>query len=96
MEPVEAVDQAPGEPGETSPIHPEVVIDEVDARLDEVEGALDRLDDGSYGTCRVCAGVIEDGRLSELPTAQECAACAASGADQPVVATPGAPDIAEG
>jgi RNA polymerase-binding transcription factor DksA len=93
METEEAVDQAPGEPG---PLDPEAAIDQVDALLGEVEGALGRLDDGTYGTCRVCAGVVEDSRLAELPTAQACATCAASGTDGPVVATSEAPDFAEG
>jgi RNA polymerase-binding transcription factor DksA len=92
METEEAVDQTPGD---ASSSDPEEAIDEVDALLDEVEGALGRLDDGTYGTCRVCAGAIEDSRLSELPTALECAACVASGAEEPVVATPEAPNVPE-
>jgi len=60
---------------------PEVTIDEVDQLLDEVEAALTRLDDGSYGTCRTCGGPIDDHRLAGLPTAQTCASCDGAAGD---------------
>ncbi len=53
----------------------ETSIDEVDGLLEEVEHALSRLDDGTYGTCASCGGPIDDGRLAESPTAQSCSAC---------------------
>jgi RNA polymerase-binding transcription factor DksA len=61
-------------------------IDAVDTLLDQVEAALGRLDDGTYGTCRTCSGVIDDHRLAATPTAEECSACAESapeGAESP-------------
>jgi hypothetical protein len=64
-----------GPTGGPEPGSPEVTIDEVDQLLDEVEAALSRLDDGSYGTCRTCGGPIDDHRLAGLPTAQTCAPC---------------------
>jgi DnaK suppressor protein len=50
-----------------------------DARqqLAEVEAALGRLDDGSYGTCEVCGEAIVPDRLEARPTARTCVACAA-------------------
>jgi hypothetical protein len=58
------------------PAPPESTIDEVDRLLDEVEAALARLDDGSYGTCAGCGAAIDDARLSVEPTVRTCAACA--------------------
>jgi DnaK suppressor protein len=51
------------------------VIDDVDRLLDEVEAALGRLDEGTYGTCAGCGGTIDDVRLSGDPTTLTCAAC---------------------
>jgi DnaK suppressor protein len=74
---VEAADQAVGaassdvEPRPTS----ELSIDQVDRLLDEVEGALSRLDDGTYGTCAGCGGAIEDVVLAGSPTTRTCEAC---------------------
>ena len=68
-------------------VAPEVTIDEVDQLLDEVEAALNRLDEGTYGTCEGCGRTIDDGRLAHRPTAQWCAACA----DTAGVAAPTAP-----
>ncbi|MHB8398177.1 MAG: TraR/DksA family transcriptional regulator [Candidatus Limnocylindrales bacterium] len=46
------------------------------AQLALVEGALIRLDDGSYGRCLRCGGPIAGGRLEALPWAELCIACA--------------------
>ncbi len=40
--------------------------------LDEVEAALSRLDDGSYGTCTECSAEISAPRLEAMPTASTC------------------------
>jgi DnaK suppressor protein len=50
-------------------------IDEVDRLLDEVEGALARLDDGTYGSCAACGGPIDDAFLAGSPTTRTCEAC---------------------
>jgi hypothetical protein len=42
--------------------------------LDEVEDALGRLEDGSYGLCELCGGPIEVVALSSRPTTRRCAA----------------------
>jgi DnaK suppressor protein len=59
------------EPGTSS----DLSIDEVDRLLDEVEGALSRLDDGTYGTCSACGGPIDDAFLAGSPTTRTCEAC---------------------
>jgi RNA polymerase-binding transcription factor DksA len=48
------------------------VLDLVQAELDDVEGALERLDAGTYGTCQTCGGEIGDERLAELPATRFC------------------------
>jgi DnaK suppressor protein len=91
------IDPAPDQaPEEAAAADPEEAIDVVDLRLHEVEAALARLDDGTYGTCQECGGVIEDHRLAESPTTQACTACASAPSDGRVDATPVAGAAAEG
>jgi DnaK suppressor protein len=40
--------------------------------LEKIEGALQRLDDGTYGTCAVCGRKIDDARLQAVPYATLC------------------------
>ena len=62
-------------------------IDAVDALLDEVEQALARLDDGSYGRCEGCGEPIADERLAELAIVRTCGPCAGIGTpDEPAPA----------
>ena len=70
---------------EAEPGTPEATVDEVDRLLDEVEAALTRLDEGTYGACGQCGGPIEDSRLSIEPTLRTCDACDPEGpGDRPV------------
>jgi RNA polymerase-binding transcription factor DksA len=41
--------------------------------LREIEAALKRIDDGSYGLCMACGRAIEQERLEYLPWAAQCA-----------------------
>jgi DnaK suppressor protein len=43
--------------------------------LSEIEAALDRLGNGSYGRCEACEGVIPLERLEILPMASLCMRC---------------------
>ncbi len=43
--------------------------------LQRIDAALQRLGDGSYGTCADCGESIGDARLRAEPTALRCAAC---------------------
>ena len=45
-------------------------------QLDDVEFALRRLDEGSYGTCVTCGAPISDERLEAMPAARLCMVCA--------------------
>lgn len=42
----------------------------------EVDGALARVDDGTYGVCLVCGQAIAPARLEARPFATTCIACA--------------------
>lgn len=48
------------------------LIAELRELLDDVERALARLDEGTYGTCEVCGQTIADERLAELPATRFC------------------------
>lgn len=43
-----------------------------DAKLVDVERALVKLDDGTYGACDVCGEAIGDERLEAIPWAVRC------------------------
>ena len=44
----------------------------LDAKLDDVERALVKLDEGTYGTCDVCGRPIGAERLEAIPWAVRC------------------------
>ena len=48
------------------------IIESVQAGLQDIERALQRLADGSYGTCEICGKDIGDDRLDALPAARFC------------------------
>lgn len=50
-------------------------VDAVDGLLDEVELAMARLDDGTYGRCETCGVPIDDAQLSGEPLVRECTPC---------------------
>jgi DnaK suppressor protein len=43
--------------------------------LVEIDEALQRLGDGTYGVCQECTGMIEAPRLKALPFVRKCIAC---------------------
>jgi DnaK suppressor protein len=45
---------------------------QLDAKLRDVERALEKLDDGSYGRCDVCGSPIGRARLEAIPWAARC------------------------
>ena len=44
--------------------------------ITEVDAALGRLEDGTYGVCEDCGGPIAAGRLDVRPVARACITCA--------------------
>jgi RNA polymerase-binding transcription factor DksA len=47
--------------------------------LDQIDGALNRIEDGSYGLCEKCGGKIPKSRLEAIPYAARCVRCASQG-----------------
>ncbi|MGI8793574.1 MAG: TraR/DksA C4-type zinc finger protein [Acidimicrobiales bacterium] len=48
------------------------ILAEVEAELHDIDHALKRLDEGTYGTCEACGKAIADERLEALPAARFC------------------------
>lgn len=78
-EPVDAqelsvVDQHPADVGsEVFERQKDIAIAEgFDNELEEIEAALARIDDGSYGTCETCGKAIPKERLEAKPAARFC------------------------
>jgi DnaK suppressor protein len=44
--------------------------------LDQIDGALKRIEDGSYGQCEECGVKIPESRLEAIPYAAQCVRCA--------------------
>ncbi|MCF7808600.1 MAG: TraR/DksA C4-type zinc finger protein [Candidatus Marinimicrobia bacterium] len=43
--------------------------------LNEVDDALERVDEGTYGVCIICGELIEEGRLEAVPIAKYHVSC---------------------
>ena len=52
------------------------LLERATADLADVERALARLDDGSYGRCEACGASIADEDLAAAPARRFCPACA--------------------
>ncbi len=50
------------------------IIERVEAELADVEHALRRLDEGTYGLCEACGKPIDEARLDAVPAARLCLA----------------------
>ena len=48
------------------------ILERVEGELDDVEHALRRLEEGTYGTCEACGRPIGDARLEVQPAARFC------------------------
>ena len=51
------------------------LVDLSSSNIDQIDGALEKLDGGSYGICEVCNKAIAPERLEFLPFAACCVAC---------------------
>lgn len=47
----------------------------LDDNLRDIEAALQRIEDGTYGTCKYCHEPIAEKRLQARPVASACVAC---------------------
>ncbi len=48
------------------------ILEAIESELADVEHALRRLDEGTYGTCEACGRPIDDDRLQALPATRLC------------------------
>ncbi len=65
-------DQATG----NNKVHIQLKLKQTDAKiLQAIEEALDRIEQGTYGTCRDCGEVIADARLKAIPWTRVCITC---------------------
>ena len=48
------------------------ILDQVETDLADIEHALRRLDDGTYGTCEACGKPVGDERLEAMPATRFC------------------------
>jgi RNA polymerase-binding transcription factor DksA len=48
---------------------------QAEAHLVELDAALARVEDGTYGTCERCGSPVPDERLQARPTARACITC---------------------
>jgi len=48
---------------------------ELSHTISEIDAALGRIDDGSYGACHRCGAMIASSRLAALPATRYCAVC---------------------
>lgn len=49
------------------------IADQLRREIEEVDRAVERLEDGSYGRCEACGEAIGDERLEARPAARTCA-----------------------
>ncbi len=54
-----------------------ILTDRDRGKLQAIEDALDRIDDGSYGVCESCEQEIAEGRLQAMPFTRLCVQCQA-------------------
>ena len=54
------------------------LVSQLEETLVEVERALAKLDDGTYGVCDSCGKQISDARLEAMPASRYCIDCASN------------------
>jgi DnaK suppressor protein len=65
-------DQAAG----NNEVHIQLKLKQTDAKiLQAIEGALRRIEEGSYGLCRDCGEPIAEARLAAIPWTRSCISC---------------------
>ncbi len=74
MSELSSYDQHPGDLGSDTfeREKDESIVESVRASLDDVDAALARVDDGSYGRCVRCGETIPDERLEAVPATRYC------------------------
>ena len=52
------------------------LLENEEGTLDKIEAALERIEDGVYGSCVECSGKIPKTRLNAIPYTPHCVKCA--------------------
>jgi DnaK suppressor protein len=66
------VDQA----SDDNEVHVNLRLLQIDAKLlRAIEAAIERIEDGTYGTCTICEGEISVARLKAVPWTSVCISC---------------------
>jgi DnaK suppressor protein len=65
-------------------------------KLKQVDEALDKINDGSYGTCSTCEQPIPEARLDVQPFAKFCVECLSKMENEAKNPTPGRPEDISG
>ncbi len=50
-------------------------LDVLNTRLEDINKAIEKMADGTYGICEICGKDIEEDRLEANPAARTCKAC---------------------
>lgn len=53
----------------------ESTLSTLDEELDQIDKAMEKIEDGTYGKCSKCGGIIEEKRLEFNPSATYCSNC---------------------
>ncbi len=61
--------------GTWSPLGASAADSDARRELLEIDAALGRISDGTYGTCEACGGAIGRDRLRALPEVRRCVSC---------------------
>jgi DnaK suppressor protein len=69
-----AIDQHPGDIGtETFEREKDFsLLEQLEAEIGDLDAALRKIDEGTYGTCEVCGREIEPDRLEAMPGTRTC------------------------
>ena len=51
------------------------LVESLKHRLDDIDSALAKIGDGTYGTCEVCGNDIGEARMEFRPTSTRCVDC---------------------
>lgn len=55
--------------------HKELILNRLGSQITEVEKALKRIENGTFGICTSCGKAINSERLEALPYAEHCISC---------------------
>jgi RNA polymerase-binding protein DksA len=81
LNPAGQISNAPVHLADAAPENIETDIQVIETErglLDQVQAALNRLDDGTFGQCEHCGGSIGEERLEAIPYASRCIQCASA------------------